>query len=149
MLLLVAPIKIAASEVRNSYEDYQKTVIDKPDCDPVKAVGQSSEDCFYKESKKVFVASDTSEHKCNCVLWAQANGLNITGYGAAENYPINSSVPSSSGFVITYEGTLGHMAKYILSGEYLILTEANFVSCQITTGRLLPITSKLIKGYIN
>lgn len=87
---------------------------------------------------------------CNCVLHAQAIGLKLSGYKVAKNYPINSNVPNESGWVVTYESSAGHMGHYTLHGIYLLLDdEANYVACQITHNRLLPISSKLIKGYIN
>lgn len=148
MILLAAPNFIDAAEVKVSYEDYQKTIIQKPICDPVIGKHQAEEDCFYQVPKKPNLGSYTAIYRCNCVLWAQANGLPISGYGAAKNYPVNSLVPSASGFVVTYEGYYGHMAKYVLDGEWLILTEANYKSCQITSGRRLHISSPLIKGYL-
>lgn len=85
---------------------------------------------------------------CNCVRWSQANGLKLSGYGAAKNYPVSSKFPAASGFVVTYESGWGHMAKYVLDGEWLVLSEANYVRCQVTSGRRLHISSPLVKGYI-
>lgn len=117
----------------------------KPACDAILHPMQDKEDCFYKAPVPKPIIK---KHACNCVLWAQANGLDISGYGAAKNYPVTSSPPEDVGFVVTYEGTLGHIAKYTRSGDYLILDEANYVECTITSGRKLPINSQLIKGYI-
>lgn len=88
-------------------------------------------------------------YACNCVLWAQSQGLDVQGYGYAKNYPVNSQVPALYGFVVTYESYAGHVALYYLDGSDLVLDEANYVSCRITSGRRLPVGSPLIKGYIN
>lgn len=102
-----------------------------------------------RKSQPQNLATGVGKYPCNCVLWAQANGLGISGYGAARNYPVNSKIPAATGFVVTYESSPGHIAKYTLVGEYLLLQEANYYRCQITTNRLLPVNSTLIKGYIN
>lgn len=86
---------------------------------------------------------------CSCVLYAQSVGLKLSGYGNARNYPVNSKVPAESGFVVTYESGRGHMAHYVKIGLFLRLDESNYDTCRITYGRLLPINSKVIKGYIN
>lgn len=139
---------MTAAEVKFSYEDYQKTIIYKPYCDPVK--GSNTEGCFYQEPKKKNLATYQTVHPCNCVLWAQANGLpKPWGFGAAKNYPVNSLVPADTGFVVTYEGPYGHMARYVLDGEWLILEETNYPVCGYYKGRKLHINSPLIKGYIN
>ena len=87
-------------------------------------------------------------YACNCVLWAQANGLQVSGYGAARNYPVFYKEPQAAGFVVTLEGPLGHMARYVRDGEWLIIDEANYIKCTVTYGRRLHISSPLIKGYL-
>jgi hypothetical protein len=122
-----------------SYQEYEKTVYHKPNQEVI------------EEAQRKYYASlvpKGTSYACNCVLWAQANGLPISGYGAAKNYPVTSNIPSISGFVVTYEGAYGHMARYVLDGEWLVLTEANYRRCRITTGRRLHISSPVIKGYI-
>ena len=103
--------------------------------------------------KKRSISYKTKGNACSCVAFAQSLGLKLSGYGLAKNYPAPGKIPASSGFVATYEsrpGTnTGHLAFYILNGEYLILTEANYVGCRITSGRRLPVNSPLIRGYIN
>jgi len=96
-----------------------------------------------------YAAYKTTGNACNCILYAQEIGLDVSGYGAAKNYPVNSQIPAATGFVVTYESFLGHAAKYTLQGENLVLQEANYYRCQITSTRILSIYSPLIKGYWN
>jgi len=104
----------------------------------------------YAAVKKTAIAVNTqSKTYCSCVIYAQSLGLGISGYGAARNYPINSLVPAQSGFVFTHESGYGHVAYYVLQGENLLLQEANYQRCRLTTGRLLPVNSGLIRGYVN
>ncbi len=46
------------------------------------------------------------------------------------------------------EGYYGHVAVIReIRGTDLVLEEANYSRCRKTTGRVLPISSPLIKGY--
>lgn len=94
------------------------------------------------------VGGKKAGNACSCVLWAQAQGMALKGYGAARNYPVSSKTPEAAGFVVTYESGLGHMAAYRLEGEWLVMSEANYVRCTVTHGRRLRVDSPLIKGYI-
>jgi len=53
--------------------------------------------------------------------------------------------PKSEGLVLTRDGR-GHIAYYKLYGDYLILTEANFIPGQVST-RIISVDSKTIRGY--
>jgi hypothetical protein len=91
---------------------------------------------------------------CSCVNYVKALTGFSTTIGLARNWPINSSTPEIGGVVITTESrpgtSTGHVA-YIrdVQDGFLILNEANYVSCRQTTGRKLAIDSPLIIGYWN
>lgn len=88
---------------------------------------------------------------CSCVSWVNWKyGTNLkTLDGYARSIPTNSKEPAMAGFVITRESWAGHVGRYILDGDYLVLTESNYSKCRVTVGRRLSIFSPLIIGYIN
>lgn len=87
---------------------------------------------------------------CSCVSYAKwvAGISQSESWGNAWNIKPNSTTPSPEGFVLTYDGK-GHIAHYVLKGDILILDEANFESCRVTTGRQLDMDSKVIRGFLN
>lgn len=98
------------------YYGGKELVINKPTCDPVKAAGQSQEDCFYHEPPRpkpvvrIKKASIGGYKAYSCVLYALAKaGIKPMGLGAAKNYPTNSQTPKIGGVVIFYIGRYGHM----------------------------------------
>lgn len=133
------------------YVDETPNYISKPYCDPVLHVTQDAGDCFYQVPKKPVMAPHSGFNSCSCVSYARfKSGLNIkTVNGLAKSIPINSKTPAASGLVVTYESSAGHIALYTLKDNILILDESNYSTCKVTSGRELPVSSALIKGYIN
>lgn len=89
---------------------------------------------------------------CSCV--SAINNFYKTDFktvdGYARSIPVNSKTPAETGFVITYESWMGHIAHYYRFGDDLVIDyEANYQHCALSSGRILPIASPLIKGYIN
>lgn len=86
---------------------------------------------------------------CSCVQTVKAlTGANIGSVGNAKNWPKNSATPVPGGVVITAESRAGHVAKIkAVEGGYLILEEGNYAHCKFTSGRKLPINSKVIIGF--
>lgn len=88
---------------------------------------------------------------CSCYLWAvhKTGRTDLLGYRLAKNIPVNSDTPTIGGLVVTYEGWAGHIAIIQdIQGDELILDEANYSRCRVTSGRKLNINNSLIKGYI-
>jgi hypothetical protein len=149
------PIKLAHAETENLYEQQDKAVYQNTSGIPA----QSDYEAYLeKESsaKRRSVGNNKSASLatysggyCSCIKYAQSIGLGISGYGYARNYPVNSHTPAQSGFVLTRESVYGHIAYYVLQGGNLVLQEANYSKCRLTTGRILPVNSSLIRGYIN
>lgn len=101
--------------------------------------------------KKASLAANSGFNLCSCVIAInQKYGTNIhTLNGYARSIPVSSNLPSTTGFVVTYESWAGHIAHYYLDGEFIVIDwEANYQSCKITSGRKLLIGSPLIKGYL-
>lgn len=148
---LVISIRISASENNSVYEENTAIYYNQGGVIP----DEKSWDNYLAEQKRIRANKKKGLGSyCNCVLYAQSQGLGLSGYGLAKNYPINSLTPGLSGWVVTYESrpgpiVTGHIAKYILDNEELVLDEDNYKSCQVTKGRRLSIHSPLIKGYIN
>ena len=105
-----------------------------------------------KRSQAKSVGTYQGTHLCSCVLGLNAHfGTNFhTLDGYARSIPTNSTVPAEMGFVITRESWKGHISHYYHLGDVIVIDwETNYVSCQMTSGRVIPVDSGLIKGYIN
>lgn len=90
--------------------------------------------------------------QCNCLLaintFYKTNFKTTDGY--ARSIPVNSKTPAETGFVITRESWMGHIAHYYKSGDLIVIDyEGNYERCRLSSGRTLPVASRLIKGYIN
>ncbi|HEX9503635.1 MAG TPA: hypothetical protein VF974_04925 [Patescibacteria group bacterium] len=106
--MLTVPSHLRAAEIRNSYQDYEKTIINKPNCDPIK--GSNAEGCFYTEAKRARQTKSNSEYNCSCVEYVRfRSGINVGPIGVARNHPVNSVVPVSGGLVVFRWKNLGHM----------------------------------------
>lgn len=87
---------------------------------------------------------------CNCVmyLWDKYHDPRIRGFGLAKNIAVWSIVPYSTGYVITYESSAGHIALYRVNeqGQIEVIDEANYINCQYSSGRIID--PNIIKGYL-
>lgn len=153
MALSATPVFTDAAEIKQTYEDYRQTIIYRPACDPIKGVA-TEEDCFYKAPKRTYLATNTQ--KCSCVTYLNAYyGTNIrTVDGYARSIVVKSKLPSTTGFVVTYESGAGHIAHYYSDGDYIVLDAEwnyqHFVAgdCPMTSGRRIKADSLIIKGYL-
>lgn len=91
-----------------------------------------------------------ANYACFCAWYLQVKyGIPKTPKGYAGSYKVGSLIPSASGFVLTRESALGHIAHYTLVGKNLLLDdEANYKTCRVTHTRILPVSSPLIRGYL-
>jgi hypothetical protein len=60
---------LAAAEIRNTYEDYQKTIKYKPDCDPNKGI--NTEGCFYQAPKPTIKKAYPCDYPRQCVCYVK------------------------------------------------------------------------------
>lgn len=118
-ILFSVPTKLAADEIRVSYEDYQKNIVYKPNCDPVKGV--NTEGCFYQAPKKSNLAKDPYWNQC--VYYAKT----ITGmYGTWGNggWKLSNNSDAVVGAVVIFNNT--HVGVIIKSdGHNFAYTDRN------------------------
>ena len=91
---------------------------------------------------------------CSCVSFLRASGIvfPLTPDGTAKSlswHPEASDTPLSSGVVVLNESRWGHVAFFVLEGEWLVLNEANYQSCVQTKGRRIHIDDPRILAYLS
>lgn len=81
-------------------------------------------------------------------LWNKYKDPRIKGWQTAKNIPVWSEIPYSTGYAVTYESGAGHLLMYQLlpDGRIQVTEEANYVNCQVTSGRI--VNPNVIKGFI-
>ena len=150
LLAVFIPQGTDAAEVKMvSYEEYQKTIIYKPTEDVIDEARKNYER-EHPKSKPVIKRTGVAGN-CSCV--AGINNYYKTSFktldGYARSIPVSSKLPATTGFVITYESWMGHIAHYYLDGEFIVIdAEWNYIPCRFSSGRKLPISSPLIKGFL-
>lgn len=90
---------------------------------------------------------------CSCVSYAKyKSGINVGSIGAAKNHPINANLPAIGAIVVMrvnsqqYANT-GHLAVVTaIDGDYMTVSEANYVHCKVTTRKLLT-NDYTVRGY--
>lgn len=107
---------------------------------------------LYKKQQRVVksrVTATRSYNPCSCVSYARyIRGVDVGSIGVARNHPVNAQVPTVGAYVVTYESWAGHLGVVTgVTDTHIIISEANYVRCTVTKGRMLPIDSPLIKGY--
>jgi len=96
---------------------------------------------------------EDGEHGGQCVVFIQRHYESYYDHpafrGRAGDIEPNSAIPEVGGAVITYEGSIGHVAMITeIKENNLILIESNFHGEEkILYGRIIPIDSPKIKGY--
>ncbi len=110
----------------------------------------------YENSAKAEVlhkAEQASTGFCSCVQFVKG----LTGYdkvvGKAKNWPINSTLPSVGGVVITRESSAGTYTGHVafitsIEGNTMTLTEANYIHCK-KSQRKMQIDDPIIVGFWN
>lgn len=95
------------------------------------------------------------KQQCVTYVYARTGNDNLLGYKTAGKIPVNSQTPIVGAVVITSEGAYGHAAYVVaIEDDNLVLDEANYIDTNyksggpVTAGRVLPISSPLIKGYV-
>jgi hypothetical protein len=132
------PARIIAAVATNT--PYREE-IDKP---------QPKKKVIHKYSK-VATPPKGSNVACSCVTFLRVSGIYMprTTNGLAKSLPVASAKPSDSGGVVKLnESYAGHVAAYILEGNELVLTEANYIRCKRTSGRRIKVDDPRIMGYI-
>ena len=87
---------------------------------------------------------------CSCVSYVQKFYPGIrTANGLARTWPVNSKTPTVGAVVVLREGSgAGHVAIVTnISATHLTVTESNYTRCRQTSGRTIPINSRLIIGF--
>lgn len=104
-----------------------------------------------KTYKKRTYKKATYSTACSCVNFVRAHSrARVGSVGYARNWPVNSRTPKVGGVVVTRESRAGHVALITHVGNgYIVVKEANYRPCAITSGRKIPINSSLIKGFYN
>lgn len=119
LFLLAIPNNLAAAEVRDTYEEYQQTVIYRPACDPIKGIA-TEEDCFYKAPKKSSVAT----YQTQCVWYAKT----LTGvygtWGNGGRYLSSNSGPVVGAVIIFNYVHVGVITYF--DGYNIGYTDRNF-----------------------
>ncbi len=99
------------------------------------------------QAETLYKAKKANLGFCSCVTFVKGIvGVQVS-MGAAKNWPVNSSLPSIGGVVVTKESPYGHVA-YIksISGNTMTLTEANYVPCR-KSERKMQIDDPMIIGF--
>lgn len=134
----VAPKETSSNTIKYDSSQTQQTFLE-PNLGEVQRL--------YEEWLQKQLAKKVSFDPCSCVSFVKA----VTGYnkpvGMAKNFPINSKWASIGSVVVTNESPSGHVAIVIgIEGNYLILNEANWLTCQ-RGKRKLPIDDPSILGF--
>lgn len=86
---------------------------------------------------------------CSCVLYLKTYYGITYSIGNAHNWPVNAEIGSVGG-VIVFNGKIGHVVRIIgLDMNGYIVDEANYTSCQHTSGRIVRYNDPMIKGFWN
>lgn len=145
LFLFAATNRLSAAEIRNSYEDYQKTIINKPACDPITGAAPEGS-CFYQAPKR---AHQAPYNVCSCVSYARwRSGINVPPMGLAKYWPVNSDIPVVGAVVVFGGSSTGHAAVVVeILGTKMRLDEANYTRCRVTTDRWVDMNDPTILGY--
>lgn len=101
-----------------------------------------------KENAPKQIKTSLPYSPCSCVSYIRYKTGYTESVGLAKYWPHPDLFPTLHGVVVTNESAIGHVAFIEgFDGNFMILSETNFINCRYTYGRRLKIDSDVITGY--
>lgn len=144
---LFLPVKISASENRQIYKP-DEAILYSSSGIPDQNSWDSYQEKRIQENKKKSQIQTLGFNPASCVSFVKyKTGFNQS-IGVARNWPLNAKFGSVGGVIVLNESKAGHVALITGISEFgYVVTEANYISGKVTSGRIIPYDDLSIIGF--